>query len=451
LEIDEIAARLLRQYWAVVAVCVVVPLVAIGLITAKEPPTYSADARIITGSVVPDSSTQSDAIVSQVQAIATGPGTAAAALRAAGVRRNLITFINNDVTVTGLGGSQVVDLTVTDQNAQAAQKIADTLANDVVAALNHAGQGGIISALHAIDSELVTLSQQRAVLAGQLARHPRSQTVQAKLAGLDQVIANFTGDRGRLLLEQSTQGLAGIIDAPALPLRPQSKALAQKLGLAAVLGLVLGILIAAIVEVARPTVPGASRVGRRLGAPTLGRLEGADLSGEVTHGVAQLAFRTRLAALHAARSTVAVADAGTGRDLDDLATALQDALSEGSFHQAAVPDYPLAGNSHGGQAAEWAAAPGGPGTTVLTQPATWTAPSLRIVPLNQMRPSAGSEWDRVGLLIVCGPVTRVSDVAALADLAESSGWPILGVAAVPRSRGRGRLRRRATRAEGHDQ
>jgi capsular polysaccharide biosynthesis protein len=451
LEIDEIAARLLRQYWAVVVVCVAVPLVAIGLITAKEPATYTADARIITGSVVPASSTQSDAIVSQVQAIATGPGTAEAALRAAGVQRNLLKFINNDVAVTGLGGSQVVDLVVTDQNPLAAQKIADTLANDVVAALNHAGQGGIISALHSIDGELVTLSQQRAVLASELSRHPRNTTVQAKLAGLDQVIANFTGDRGRLLLEQSTQGLAGIIDAPAVPLKPQPKALPQKLGLAGLLGLVAGILIAAIVEVARPTVPGAQRVGRRLGAPALGRLEAADLDGAVTNGVVQLAFRTRLAALHAARSTVVVADTGTGVDLDGLAAAMQDALSDSSFRRQEVPDYPITGNSHNAEAAEWAAVPGAPGTAVMTQQSTWAGAALRIVPLHRMRPSASTEWDRVGLLVVCGPVTRVPDVATLADLAESSGWPILGVAAVPRSRGRRFLRRRPARAEGHGQ
>jgi capsular polysaccharide biosynthesis protein len=452
LEIDEIAARLLRQYWAVVALCVIAPLVAIGLITAKEPATYLADARIITGSVVPDSSTQSDAIVSQVQAIATGPGTAEAALRAAGVQRNLLNFINNDVTVTGLGGSQVVDLAVTDQNPQAAQKIADTLASHVVTALNHAGQGGIISALHAIDSELVTLSQERAVLTGQLARHPRSQQIQAKLAGLDQVIANFTGDRGRLLLEQSTQGLAGIIDAPALPLRPQPKALPQKLALAGLLGLVAGILIAALIEVARPTVPGAQRVGRRLGAPTLGRLDATDLEGAVTKDVAQLAFRTRLAALHAARSTVALADAGTGVDLDTLAASLQDALSEGAFQRQGAGDYPVPGSTNGTEGGDWAgAAAGSPGTAVMTQQSTFAGPALRILPLSRMKPSTSTDWDRVGLLVVCGPVTRVPDVATIADLSESSGWPVLGVAAVPRSRRRRWLRRRARRGGGRAQ
>src|SRR5207248_11099925 len=146
-----------------------------GLITHREPATYLADARIITGSVVPDSSTQSGAIVSQVQAIATGPRTAAAALATAGVKRNLITFINTDVTVTGLGGSQVVDLLVTDQNPAAAQRIAEALANAIVTSLNHTGQGGITSALHSLDKELVTLSQQRAVLATQVTKHPHDQ------------------------------------------------------------------------------------------------------------------------------------------------------------------------------------------------------------------------------------------------------------------------------------
>lgn len=443
MEIDEIAARLLRQYWAVVLVCIVVPVAAIGLITIREPTTYQAQARIITGSVVPASSTQSDAIVSQVQAIATGPATAAAALRAAGANRNLTTFIANDITVTGLGGSQVVDLAVTDKDPVAAQKICASLASAVVTALNHAAQGGITSALHAVDAELLSLSEQRAALAQLVAKRPHDQQFQAKLAGIDEDIANVTGDRGRLLLESATQGLAGIIDSPALPNRSQSKALPQKLGLAGVLGLVAGLLFASLAEVSRPTVPGAQRVARRLGAPMLGRLEEADLDGAVTQGVAQLAFRARLAALHGGSSTIALADAGTGVDLDALAASLEDALPDGSFRRPAA-DFALTGNSHGVDGGEWTGSPAGP---VLTHQRRLASSALRILPLARMNSTAGAEGDRVGLLIVTGPVARVSDVAALADLGESSGWPILGVAAVPRVRRR-RFAGRAARADG---
>lgn len=97
MEIDEVAARLLRQYWALLVICVAVPIVAISLVTAKQPARYAASARIITGSVVPQSSAEADAVVSQVEALATGRTAAARALGAAGANRNLTDFISNDV------------------------------------------------------------------------------------------------------------------------------------------------------------------------------------------------------------------------------------------------------------------------------------------------------------------------------------------------------------------
>ena len=44
----------------------------------------------------------------------------------------------------------------------------------------------------------------------------------------------------------------------------------------------------------------------------------------------------------------------------------------------------------------------------------------------------------VGMLVLSGPVARVSHIIALDDLADSSGWPIIGVVGVPRLRGGGR-------------
>ena len=77
MEIDEIAARLLRQYWALVLLCVLAPLVAITLMVAKQPPMYAASARIVSGNTVPASNAQAQALVSQIQGIATGKTTAA--------------------------------------------------------------------------------------------------------------------------------------------------------------------------------------------------------------------------------------------------------------------------------------------------------------------------------------------------------------------------------------
>jgi capsular polysaccharide biosynthesis protein len=119
-EIDEIAARLLRQYWALVLVCIAAPLAAI----TQQPPMYAASARIVAGNTVPASNAQAQALVSQIQGIATGKTAAASALQASGVERNLNSFITSHISVAGLGGSQVVDLTVTDRNPRVAATLA---------------------------------------------------------------------------------------------------------------------------------------------------------------------------------------------------------------------------------------------------------------------------------------------------------------------------------------
>ena len=62
MEIDEIAARLLRQYWALILVCVAAPLLVIAAIAVKQPAMYAASARIDSGTEVPASAAQAQAI-----------------------------------------------------------------------------------------------------------------------------------------------------------------------------------------------------------------------------------------------------------------------------------------------------------------------------------------------------------------------------------------------------
>lgn len=184
MEIDEVAARLLRQYWLLLVICVAVPLVAISFSTARQPAVYDASARIITGSVVPQSSAEADAVASQVEALATGRDAVAQALQSAAADRNLSNFISNNIAVSGLGSSQVIDLTVTDRSPRVAQKVSKVLAAEVVGSINNVGQSGLRAALTANDQEIVRLSQRRAVMAGRAAAQPQNQPLQAQLAGL---------------------------------------------------------------------------------------------------------------------------------------------------------------------------------------------------------------------------------------------------------------------------
>jgi capsular polysaccharide biosynthesis protein len=441
-EIDEVAARLLRQYWMLLVICVAVPLVAVSFLTAKQPAMYAASARIITGSVVPQSSAAADAVTSQVEALATGRTAVAQALQSAGADRNLSSFIGHNIAVSGLGSSQVIDLTVTDRSPQVAQKVSKVLAAEVVGSINNVGQSGLRAALTANDQEIVRLSQRRAVMAGRAAAQPRNQQLQAQLAGLDQVIANFTGDRSRLLIQAGTLGLATVIDQPGLPGRPESKAAVQKLGLAGLLGLVAGILIASIAETVRPTVPGARRVSRRLSVPALGQLSGADLNGERTPALGELALRCRLAAAHADLRTIALVDIDGKRELGALAAQLTQSL-QASSADGGPGRSGLAGRANGSQ--HWDAdneptlAGVSPSVLVKARSAVNEHPGLQVFPLGQMTWVTGTA--QVGIVVLSGPVARVSRITALEDLSRSSGWPIVGVVGVPRTRRRWGWRR----------
>jgi capsular polysaccharide biosynthesis protein len=429
MEIDEIAARLLRQYWALVLLCVLAPLVAIALTVAKQPPMYAASARIVSGNTIPASNAQAQAIVSQIQGIATGKTTAANALEAAGVTRNVNNFITSHIIVSGLGSSQVVDLTVTDRNPRAAATLAKELAGQVVQQINRTGQSGLSTTLKAIDQEIVRLSEQHGVVASQAAANPQNEQLQSKLAGLNQVIANFSGDRSRLLIQATTQGLASVLDQPVVPQQPQSKALPQKLGLAAVLGLVVGILIAAIAETIRPTVPGARRVSRRLGAPTLGQLNSAEMRGEETSNLESLAMRLRLAANHADVSIIALIDVNGKYELADLAHSLELSLGPPGESLAARAD----GNGRDEDHDETLVSEHAFGSVMVQGRQLISGQqTLHVYPMAQIK-YLGT-MSNVGLVVLSGPVSRVSRVMALDDLVTASGWPVLGVVGVPRAR-----------------
>jgi len=324
---------------------------------------------------------------------------------------------------------------VTDRNPRAAATVAKELAEEVVQQINRTGQSGLSTTLNAIDQEIVRLSEQHGVVSSHAAANPKDEQLQSKLAGLNQVIANFSGDRSRLLIQASTQGLASVLDQPVVAQQPQSKALAQKLGLAAVLGLVVGILIAAIAETIRPTVPGARRVSRRLGAPTLGRLKSAEMHGEPTPNLENLAVRLRLAANHADVSTIALIDINGKYELANLAHSLELSLRPPGESLAARADANGRDDDHD----ETLVGEHAFGSVVVKgRQLIAGEQTLHVYPMSQIK-HLGT-MSNVGLMVLSGPVSRVSRVMALDDLVTSSGWPIIGVVGVPRAR-RGLLRR----------
>lgn len=418
MEIDEVLARVLRRYWALLLVCVMVPLGVVAALIIGQPPVYAAHARIVTGSVVPSSSAEADGIVSQVRALATSRGTVVAAIASTHASRSVKDFTDRQINVTGLGTSQIVDLTVTDHDPRVAQRADATLAREVVNALNKVGDGGLTKTLGAIDEQLLTLVQRRASLAATVQKNAKDQVAQNKLSGIQQMITDLTTSRSELVTRAAAEGRAVVVEVPVLPNQPEPNGLAQKLALAGLLGLVVGVLLAALGETLWPTVPGAARVARRLGAPVLGTLGPEELSGRRTARLHDLVRSLRLAARHAGVPTVVVAEASSSRTTEDVMALLE----------AVVPARAEAGRRLGVTDIESGRGPDG-------------APALhRVCRLRSVDPVV--ETDSVGLVVLAGPSTRLRDVTALRDLQDASGWPLLGIVGTPRHR---RSRFRPTR------
>jgi hypothetical protein len=72
MEIDEVAARILRRYWRLLLVTVLVPVALVGLLLRPAgPPAYTSQARLVASDTLPTSTAEADAVVSETRGFAT--------------------------------------------------------------------------------------------------------------------------------------------------------------------------------------------------------------------------------------------------------------------------------------------------------------------------------------------------------------------------------------------
>jgi capsular polysaccharide biosynthesis protein len=438
-EIDEVAARLLRRYWAILVAAVLLPVLAVGVYTLRQPPTYLAHARVVASDQIPKSAAEATAVVSEVRAYATSRDVVSRAVDASGVDRDPDAVLKQ-VTVSGLGSSPVAQITVGDRTASGAQKITAALASQVATSLDTNRIGGLPDALKAIDTQLTDLATKRAPLAVEAQNNSKDATAQSRLAGIDRLISDLSGDRNRLSEEAAATGHAKVVQSAHRPSGPESTGLWQRAGLAALLGLVIGLLIAAITETVRPTVPGAQRVGRLLGVPLLGKVESDPAV------LADLARRVRLAARRAGAETVVL----TTTSRTDLSAELVDRIEAAVLRPAPVAARVAMPVSPGGRrepegTRDFTSVTVGNSDSITDGHRLATlsrtldglktaAPELRrVCALDELDPSA--EAGAIGLVVVSGAITRLTSVHAVRDMLTASGWPLLGVLAAPHRKG----------------
>ena len=467
MEANEAMRRIFwRHRWLLVAL-LLVPVIAVAALRLTEPVKYAATATIQAQSAAPQADTEAAALLSRVSAVATSPAVVQAAMRAVNADGNAQTVARHEVTVSALGSSVIMTVTVTDPSPLFAVRVARSLAGDVVAALNGLGTQSS-QQIAALTRQRNQLNATRDSLLHQLAA-AQARGQQGTSAGVQSLIAQLNAVEAQLstnltsvqqvLTNSTVNEGAAIISAPRAA-ASVSRHVASDCALAGLLGLVVGVLIATVRELARPTVAEPAGAARELSLVLLGRARLKD--GEIAEVDDELTTRLSLAAQRQGSRTLVLTGPVERAQLTALAADLDQEL-HALDHELHALDHELPtlvmdapnGSAPAQATREWgvtapparlAAAiadrrPIGASTTigphVLGQR---SAPAqLSVVALSTTTLQARPEDPALVLVL-----PRFAPHAALdqaVDLGVTTGWPLLGVIGLDR---RSRRRRRDT-------
>ncbi|MFB4306181.1 hypothetical protein [Actinomadura sp. GTD37] len=456
MEIDEVAARVVRSYWALLLVMTVVPLVLVGLVMSGQEPPAVAKSRLQASSRATDAA-PGDAgvsiVVSQVKAFATSENLLSGVLRRQRVERSTVK-VAKAIEVTGLGTSTIVELAVKDADPEVARRLADAIGAAVVHEINASNQGSIKQQMDEIDDRVRDLEKKLGPLSRRAGAQPNPdigaanerERVQAELTDL-------RSNRSDLQTQLSTAGTASVVQ-PAVP-APRTNPVVMMASIAGLVGLIGGILIAVVTETVRPTIPGQRRVARRLGVPLLGWAD------QGPGRLIDLGRRIRLAAKKEGVGRVALVGAPGPLPADLVSSVASAVYGDDTKVVTARPgrDEPGDGGTDagtgGGAEGEGDAGPSlnssGPGgrtstsvvraggAAVMTKKSgvspsevTQPVPVRRLCHVHAFEDVDPGSDEVVGVVVVVGPVTRVAGLETVRDLVAASGWPLLGVVATSR-------------------
>jgi capsular polysaccharide biosynthesis protein len=271
--IEEIFNRIVRGHLLVILVCALLPVGIVLLTSTDQQVEWRASVRIQVGADSPVSTTEADGISSRVLALATTPALTRFSIADAGVSRNADTVANEHVSAQRLGESSVVELSVTDADKAAAQKLVTALAVRVTQFMNEGDQAQFSSILANVDRQLANDTKLRDALAEELAQatlRSDRQTIKLKLDNLDQTMGQLSDQRTALMVSDAGRDQAVVVDANSPDLVEVPSGLLPRTALALLLGLVLGVTVAAGMETFRPRIPDSRSLARMLDAPLLG-------------------------------------------------------------------------------------------------------------------------------------------------------------------------------------
>jgi capsular polysaccharide biosynthesis protein len=428
MESGQALKRIIWRYrWLLIAL-VLVPSILVGLYRESETPAYAAKADVQAQTSEPDAATQVQAILSRVTAVATSPQVVQNAIRSAGVHLNATKVAQHQISTAALNSSAVVTITVTDSSPSVAIRLSRALATQVVDQLNQLGSQ--------TTQQLQQLTQQQSQLearrnsllkalsaAGLSSTDPTAQADITELNAVENELAN------NLTAQQQTrangnQGAAVISTSP-IAVGTSRHALVDA-ALAAILGLVVGLLIIAIREMLRPTLPDPAAGARELDVPHLGHIE---VDGEAAELDEHLLARLELIANRQSASTLVLTGPIDEPELMKLARQLDDALHAeriaGISTEASVPPgFRMTGPATPHTNEPPANGNGGPRRTSNGRKTTEVVHGLRVAAFTPATARLGLHGP--ALVLVLPEFAPRSAVEDANELSRTTGWRVVG-------------------------
>ena len=426
MELHDVGRRIVGHYaWLIALLVVAGALVAAA--TRAGHTSYTASARIVLDTPDPSTRQESTAIADTVKAIATSASQVQTALRAGGIaNRDAVDIADHHVSVTGLGSSAIVRLSVSDRDRHVAVNLANALAAQVISTRTRVTNGGVPRELASLDRRITEVNEKISALdatidqlnlqvasagSSQAANDLRARrdTASRRRDFLNQQRGVLESERISLLGTSALRPRPEIISRAAVPAQADSSGVLPYMILGGLLGLILGLGIAALAETIRPTVVGSDALARELDTPLLGTLP-TGLGNEVSEEeLAPIAARVRLAAEAAEIDEVGlIAITPEEVNLRQMAERLQANPGFGSGSRA---------SRH--------------------------APPVRVRGLTHASPAAADDVGATGLVVVSPHAVKKAALTDLGHLLRVTPLPVLGLITYRRARAPRPIRRNA--------
>jgi uncharacterized protein involved in exopolysaccharide biosynthesis len=419
-ELNDALRRVFGQHRALIVAFVVLGLVLAGLMHMGDSRTYTASTRFALDTEDPETQAESASIADTAKAIATSPLQVKGAIaRARATGRDPVATAKNHVSIRALGSSGVLQLSVTDPNPRAAAAISNALAERVINARLKVSSGQlkqvvgdltqrideVNQSLASLDAKIDSLGAQGVGVASGEPVGKELRDLLTQRDSLSQQRSVLESERVRALSTDALRPAPTIISPATAPRHADPSGRLPDMVLGALLGLILGVGLAALVETLRPTLVGGEALARELDTPLIGTLSGSKDRGQRLEDVVGVVGRLQLAARARNVRNIGLVAARRDIDLEGLAQRMD----------AVWFDAPLIASLVGGNGAEHEAEEGPP-----------SSPEFHVRPFS-VRQLAMSNGGGMGLALVSPPTLKKTELDEVMHLLRMSPGPLVGV------------------------